>query len=203
MGPSPAATFDSPVPGVSELDGEEIRSPLIKGYEQPVIPGHIELEAGPVPDTYLSPPLPQKSVWRCRDSVIIPVGLGVGVGPDTPRSMYPHTPENETFPSAVMDVPQVPTLKSRFTQAPSESVFKAPSMFVATREVLEGSGKEVVSPLSPEMQRWSGITAIGSRGGTPGEIFGGEIMKRRREDLVPLSGVSVDVEREWGSWALR
>lgn len=200
MGPSPATTFDSPVPGVSELDGEEIRSPLMQEYEQPV-PGHIELEAGSVPASYLSPPIPQKSVKRNRDSIIIPIGLGVD--PTTPTSMYPHTPENESFPPAPIDAPQVPSLKSRFTQAPSEDFFKAPSLFVSTREVLDGCGKEVVSPVSPEeVRRWSGATAIGSHGGAPGEMLG-EVVKRRREEYAPLSGVSVDVEREWGSWALR
>ncbi|CZR65870.1 uncharacterized protein PAC_15770 [Phialocephala subalpina] len=253
--PSVSQLKDSPVPGRSELEGGKIQSP---------IKGRSELEGDQVPDHFLTPAIPQhvggSGVHRGNtNSTNYSVPIGLGVDSTSPTSLYsqssfapplPHQPpiqqqQQQNQPSNLqqqmtgpigpnLTSPLLTSISARYS-SPLDSYFKSPSLYVSTREILDGHDKEVVSPLSgtSEVGRWSGSTALDnltpwglgvdslSKGdfGDIGDVLGDgmgkggfvreperwetEQQKQMREELTPLSAMSVDVEREWGEWALR
>lgn len=224
------ANFEAPV----EL--EDTESPIIKGTDMlSPIPGRSELEGDAVPNAFLTPPIPMRSVRRKnryldRDRDLDDVsgsggmsgGIGLGVN-SSPTSEYSQgsgfpsqsqartqTQSQNQHQNQQMLGPKGPDLTT--PELPDTQAFKPnhllttyPLVAAANTSVLNGLEKEVVSPLSPEIERWSGATAIGTPGPGlgSGKIGETEWQKRRREELTPLSGVSVDVEREWGEWAFR
>ncbi|KAE8445905.1 hypothetical protein EG329_012684 [Mollisiaceae sp. DMI_Dod_QoI] len=201
--PSPVSTMtDSPVPGMSEMDATEMVSP---------VPGRSELDGGEIPNSYFSPTIPPKISTKnsnhrgttSESQHSIPIGLGVdsnsptslysqnSFSPAQPQSQTPNEPEKRqqqmVGPKGLNLISPDLISTSRNNSFPDDSYFKSPSLFVSTREVLDGLNKEV--SMSPEWSRWSGATEVGNL--TPGACNG-----EGKDEILGFKGLDQGGKRE-------